>query len=302
MAILGILVGLSASGKSTMADRLKSKGYKIVSSDAIREELSFYEDQSRNNEVFKIFHKRIGDYLANGENVVADATNLTIKSRKSIIDIGKKYNANIKCIIVASHINECIARDKTREHSVGMEVIRRQALRFEVPFYEEGFDDIFVSNENNTNPYEIMKYFNLMVGFDQCNPYHSHDLDLHCKLVANNVMNNSEFYKSVGHKHRLAIFDGCMIHDIGKTFTQKFDENGVAHYYNHSNIGAYYMLNEWCRNGLIDRYILIRLFIINYHMRPFDWNTPKAIQKAKNRYGEKNFQMLMEINEADINA
>ena len=87
MAILGILVGLSASGKSTMADRLKSKGYKIVSSDAIREELSFYEDQSRNNEVFKIFHKRIGDYLENGENVVADATNLTIKSRKIYYDL-----------------------------------------------------------------------------------------------------------------------------------------------------------------------------------------------------------------------
>lgn len=60
--------------------------------------------------------------------------------------------------------------------------------------------------------------------------------------------------------------------------------------------------NRLKSNGLIDKYILIRLFIINYHMRPFDWNTPKAIQKAKNRYGEKNFQMLMEINEADVNA
>ena len=58
---LFLMVGLSASGKSTIAKGL-AEDYKavIVSSDAIREEIcGNVSDQSKNEEVFKIFHKRI---------------------------------------------------------------------------------------------------------------------------------------------------------------------------------------------------------------------------------------------------
>ena len=59
---LYVLVGLSGSGKSTLAAQLaeSDENTVIVSSDAIREELTGkIEDQSRNNEVFEIFHQRI---------------------------------------------------------------------------------------------------------------------------------------------------------------------------------------------------------------------------------------------------
>lgn len=81
---LYVLVGLSGSGKSTLAAQLaeSNENTVIVSSDAIREELTGkIEDQSRNNEVFEIFHQRIRKNLEEGKNTIADATNLLIKSQ-----------------------------------------------------------------------------------------------------------------------------------------------------------------------------------------------------------------------------
>ena len=77
-----VLVGLSGSGKSTIATQIANENPNtvIVSSDAIREELTGnYEDQEHNEEVFKIFHDRIRKNLENKKNVIADATNLTMK-------------------------------------------------------------------------------------------------------------------------------------------------------------------------------------------------------------------------------
>lgn len=56
--IMWVLVGLSGSGKSTIATQIANENPNtvIVSSDAIREELTGdYEDQQHNEEVFKIF-------------------------------------------------------------------------------------------------------------------------------------------------------------------------------------------------------------------------------------------------------
>ena len=65
---LWIMVGLSGSGKSTVAKEIAvmEENTIIVSSDAIREELTGkVEDQTKNDEVFKIFHKRIRKGLEN---------------------------------------------------------------------------------------------------------------------------------------------------------------------------------------------------------------------------------------------
>lgn len=85
---LWIMCGLSGSGKSTIAAQIANENPNtiIVSSDAIREELTGNEnDQSKNEDVFKIFHKRIREYLIKEINVIADATNLTMKSRRAIL-------------------------------------------------------------------------------------------------------------------------------------------------------------------------------------------------------------------------
>ena len=71
---LYIMTGLSGSGKSTIAQKLAEENPNtvIVSSDAIREELTGkVEDQTENEEVFKIFHNRIRKNLENKKNVKA---------------------------------------------------------------------------------------------------------------------------------------------------------------------------------------------------------------------------------------
>ena len=140
MGKLIILCGLSASGKSSYAKTLKDAV--IVSSDDIREELSYRADQSQNGKVFRIFHSRIDSLLKESKTVVADATNLTMKSRRPLIDIGKRNKARIECHLLLKQIDKCVADDSKREYSVGYKVISKQVRRFEVPFYEEGFDEI----------------------------------------------------------------------------------------------------------------------------------------------------------------
>lgn len=145
MSKLFIMVGVSGSGKSSIAKQIaEQENAVVVSSDAIREELSFYEDQSKNNEVFELFRCRIRNNLHNGVNVVADATNLTFKSRRCTIEVGKCEKANIFAYVVDKEICDCYKDNKNREHPVPETVLYRQIKSFQMPIYEEGFDEIIV--------------------------------------------------------------------------------------------------------------------------------------------------------------
>ena len=69
-----VLCGLSASGKSTIGREIANENNcVIISPDNIRGEIceGGVIDQSKNDEVFKIFHRRIKDNLKNGNNVIA---------------------------------------------------------------------------------------------------------------------------------------------------------------------------------------------------------------------------------------
>lgn len=71
-----VMVGLSASGKSSYAKELENENPTntiVISSDAIREEIcGSVEDQSKNGEVFRIFHERIRRNLEDKKDVIAD--------------------------------------------------------------------------------------------------------------------------------------------------------------------------------------------------------------------------------------
>lgn len=98
--------------------------------------------------------------------------------------------------------------------------------------------------------------------------------------------------------------DGVLYHDIGKVFTKTVGLDGVAHYYNHENIGAYmYLTDAISNNRYVDNYALLQnVFLINYHMRPFGATTEHAKEKMKNTFGRMNYELLMMFNEADKNA
>ena len=209
----------------------------IVSSDEIRAEISFYEDQSRNAEVFQIFHERIANALAVGKNVIADATNITIKSRKPIIEIGKKYGAEIMGVLMVTPWIACITRDIGREHEVGEDVIIRQLRKFEVPFMNEGFDKLILSSAMSKNySEEAFEYFDeLMEGFEQDNPHHKDTLDVHCDKVAHRFMQKMKIPRGNSYIQSicLALNIGALYHDIGKTKTKSYDNNEIAHYFHH---------------------------------------------------------------------
>ena len=86
-------------------------------------------------------HAKASHSLKDGINVIYDATNITRKSRLSILNQLPAY-VEKKCIITWAPIDECIGRDACRERTVGVEVINKMLQRFEAPFYDEGFDDI----------------------------------------------------------------------------------------------------------------------------------------------------------------
>ena len=89
MPTITLLIGLPASGKSTYARRYLSTP--IVSSDALRAELYGDEnDQRHNREVFQVLHARVQMALAHSEDIVVDATNLTMKSRRPLLDMARR--------------------------------------------------------------------------------------------------------------------------------------------------------------------------------------------------------------------
>lgn len=178
---LWIMCGLSGSGKSTIATQIANENPNtvIVSSDAIREELTGnYEDQEHNEEVFKILHNRIRKNLENKKNVIADATNLTMKSRRAIMMKVNGLDIRKVCVIIPKPFEQCKIDNLNREHPVPEFVLDKQIRKFQIPFYEEGFDKIQIVSNFYGKPFNLLRK---MEGFDQKNPHHSMDLYWHCK-------------------------------------------------------------------------------------------------------------------------
>ena len=282
-----MMVGLPGSGKSTISKKL---GYKIFSSDEYREKLlGDVNDQSGNDKVFRALHNDIKECLLNEESCILDATNISRKSRKKLLD----YIKDISCTKIASVVcppwSTVIAQNSSRERLVPFEVLERMIRQFEFPQKFEGFDEIIVHNNYTT---ECEKYLTQkmkdMSGFNQYNPHHIYDLAGHCIRVANK-------FPSYDVRHEVGY-----IHDIGKLYTQRFDDKGVAHYYNHDNIGTYIVASYTDFGAVANTRNLLKMFYINYHMRAHnDFCTAKAEKKYRALFGDELFDSLMEFAEAD---
>lgn len=102
MRTLIVLSALPGSGKSTWSEqyRLTNKHVKIVSSDAIRKEITGqYQDLKHEEEVWKIYFERINEIFDkyNDVTVIADSTNITDKFR--LIPLEKCPNYD-RCVLV----------------------------------------------------------------------------------------------------------------------------------------------------------------------------------------------------------
>lgn len=235
-----VLVGLSASGKSTIGKEIaKEHNCIIISSDGIRGEVceGGVIDQSKNDEVFKIFHKRIKDNLLSGRNVIADATNINMKARRSLIENVKSVDCHKIAYIIPKSVEKCIEDNIYKEYPVPHHVIQKQMMNFQVPFLEEGFDEIQIHSFSREYEITLVDIFEKMRGFDQKNPYHNMTLDNHCYNTAS-IFEKKYLYPK-------DYIRAAYIHDIGKLYTQKFEEDGVAHYFQHESVGSYFLLSNY---------------------------------------------------------
>lgn len=138
--------------------------------------------------------------------------------------------------------------------------------------------------------YCILPEFERTVGFDQHNPYHQYQLYDHIVMSMQN--------EHVGHSIDLIVV--MMLHDLGKKFTQTFDADGVAHYYNHAIESAK------IADGILDRLRVSNDFkshaLALIEMHDIQFVNKKSMRKALNKLGEQQLRRLFRVQLADASA
>lgn len=293
---LTVLCGLQGSGKSTYAKKLKAE---VVSSDAIRKEFPGI----KNDTVFQKVYERVNNLLNERKNVVLDATNITNKSRRQVFQ-NVKIPCKKICIIFNTPYTTCIERVRERNknpeaHNVPEEVVKKYYYSFQIPFYEEGWDEIKLMHEPTED--ESVMWLDALqqmaVGFNQNNKHHTQDLGQHLKSTGEyleNILGNC------------TLIQAGYCHDLGKLFTQTTGQDGQCHYYCHENVGTY---NLMCKCGMFNfvgefsiKHTLKWLFYINYHMILKDEMSEKSRKKWEDIFGQFNVEKLMLLHEADLST
>lgn len=305
MSTIIAMCGLQCSGKSTESERLaKEYNATIISSDQLRKE----HPDWNNDTVFKTLYARMNNLLSLNTNVILDATNITIKSRRQIF-LNLKVDCEKICYVMNTPYNECLKRLRIRNqlpecHFVPEDVLEKYYQSFEIPFYEEGWNKILIHNHIDASEGEdnLKRLHAACQGFNQQNKHHTQDLGTHMETVGNYIKENTT---------NTIMCSAGYYHDIGKLFTQTKGEDGNCHYYNHDSVGTYILL---CEAGIywgvqfIDNKVewkydekktLEWLFYINYHMRLHNVITEKSIKKWKTIFGEKLYNDLRTFEKAD---
>ena len=286
MPELVVLVGLPASGKSTVAKEYGDRGYVVVSSDAIRAEL--WGDESIHGDPAKVFglvQARCRLALLEGRDVVMDATNMNAKKRKGFLR--QMPECRKICVVMATPFNECVTRDEERSRNVGIAVMKKMLCAFEMPHRTEGWDRIDIRYCDS--PYYIgSEHFSAEKEFDQHNHHHT-------KTVGEHEIASAKYAEEQGW-HTIVL--ACAWHDCGKLHTQSFDEEGEAHYYGHNNASAYYYLtSEFAkhaveREGDIDS-VIETASLITWHMVPYQFKREADPQEAAKKWcKQKGFDEL----------
>lgn len=310
------MVGIPGSGKTEMANRLAAEYDAVVfSSDTIRKKLTGNEsDQTMNDKVFKEMSKRTCKTLDDGISVVHDATNLSYKRRRALLEqLSARYDVQKIAVVMATPIKICIDRQEHRERVISQDIIWKMVKSFYVPYWYEGWDDIRLVYPENDEKYTNQLYRNditqlhngtsLYFDFDQKNPHH--DLFLGDHMVkCYELMCKSTFVGSLR--------EAALIHDIGKFFTQSFDDKGIAHYYGHQNVSAYLSLfnrdrNESCfkQNGFTENQLYNRIqraAYVQWHMAPYFWKEEKTYNRYKRLLGDHFYYDLLLLHKCDKEA
>lgn len=310
-----MLVGLPASGKSSLSVFLSATGFNVHSSDTIRKELlGDQRDQTGNDTVFNTLHKRIKEDLKNGVDTLYDATNISQKRRIAFLREIERYDVVKECHFMATPYEICIERDAARENSVGKAVIDKMYKSFYVPQYYEGWDKITIHWDSSVvnNLKDINEFLDSIVEFDQKTPFHKLTLDAHMKEAYNWAVEKLA-EKDLKPKEYENLLLAVRLHDIGKPFVQEYNaDKERCTYYQHHLIGAYdslfYMktlhlfkpiIRKYSQKPKTDNEILEIADLIQNHMRPYQMEQDSTKKRFISLVGEKKYSEIMFIHEAD---
>lgn len=311
--ILFMLMGLPASGKSTIAKKINVVDMElkdfakpiIYSSDNLRLELfGDINDQKHNQELFDELHKRIKNSLLNNKSVIYDATNINKKRRIEFLKELSDIDCYKVCFCILTPYENCLENNNKREKKVPKDIIKKMYLNWQPPSYSEGFNNIIlyynIESQDLMDKYDICQFFKKIKIISQENKHHTLTIGDHCLACGNYLM---EKYPENSMLHKAGY-----LHDIGKVFTKsnynaKGEIDGDCHYYNHQNVGAYESLFFTKFHGLSLEEQLTISNLIYYHMLPFSWKETGNISKRlRLQMGEEMYEMVCKLHEADLEA
>jgi len=298
-----MMCGIPGSGKSVKAAQIaRDTNAIIVSSDSIREEIfKDVNNQDHNSEVFDIMEKRTIDNLRNGKSAIYDACNISAKRRVAFLNKLKKIDCYKHIVVMATPYELCLRQNWSRQRKVPDDVIQRMYMNWNTPAPWEGWGDIDIVYHNDREAYTSWISTIHFSSYDQNNPHHKYTLGEHMINAWGYLPDDLNDHSSVRFSP-LGI--ATLLHDIGKPFCEFKDEDGVSHYYNHENVGAYDVLTAKFFEGIYSN--LVISLLINYHMRPMSWeqsdNKDKIYDKYRRLWGDKFFNDLMMLHEADKNS
>lgn len=293
--VFTMVVGLPGSGKSTYIDKYvatASKCLSVHSSDLIRDELTGSEEnQSANAQVFEELHRRVIHDLKLGYDSIYDATNIHWKRRKAFLNSISNIDCYKRCVVIATPYEVCLKQNLQRERKVPEHVIDRMYKNFDIPYYNEGWDEIllYYADSEYKNMYGTYSQF-VFDTLDYCqnNKHHTLSLGEHCFKTLSFIINHQN-KSPVKHPKEKELRAAATIHDCGKPFTKEFKDSRRnttedAHYYNHEKVGSYNSLFYNYTEDLDVLYVsaLIRWHMIMHHYSKWE---EKTIERYDNEFG-----------------
>lgn len=300
-----MMSGIPGSGKSTKAKKFAKFFDKIavLSTDDYREKITGnVNDLSRDEEVFDAIYKDMRKFLIEKKSVIYDATNMNIKDRRRALEAVSGINCYKISHLMNVDFKECKKRNSQRDRVLPEEVLYKFLYKFELPTKLEGFDLISLENYSadtvSTSWFDL--YFEKMSGFNQKTKWHKHNLLPHC-IIAYDYLKSKE--KEENKEYDWSLLQAARIHDIGKLYTGQKKEDGDYSYHNHANVGAYDLICNMPYGNLEDNEKFFDIvFYVNHHMRVHNWETERIKNKYRKKFGEKYFENLLLLNEADLFA
>ncbi|OZH52882.1 ATPase AAA [Hydrocoleum sp. CS-953] len=148
MTRLIILIGLPASGKSTLAKKILTRypQCQLVSTDAIRAQL--FGDEAIQGpwlQVWQQVQQQFHEAVSQTSLAIYDATNAQRGGRKEVINLARETGfSHITGIWLDKSLELCLQRNKQRKRQVPEEVIIKmyRQLTDAPPSCEEGLDEL----------------------------------------------------------------------------------------------------------------------------------------------------------------